>query len=330
MYKNKTQKYLGKNDLLCDENIKNEEINQLQKKMEYKYNQKEKIFVKKNKIINFIYDKNENLISLGKGSFGEVYLGELNNKKKDKIKKIAIKTLEIYKNSIKKRFCREIMALYNKKHKNIMKYYGYSIDGNKYFIFTEYIKGDNIKDYIDQNNISIEKKISIMEQLISGLKFLHDNNVIHRDILFNNILIKKKKDKDIPKYIDFGFSCEYDKSCQNTYFPLSNKFYIHPKSAIDILTKREKFNYELYFTNDKWALGIILFYLFSKKLWIDINDYENDNEYAIKLSKLIDNGVENSNNLIKGKIDKNLNNIPIEIKNEIFELMKIEKNEKNI
>ena len=122
---------------------------------------------------------------LGVGGFGKVYkvLNEEDNQYYA-IKEISIKDEkeEIITN-IKKEA--EILSKFNSK--NIVKYYGSSQDKEKFYILMEYCDGMDLKNFIDEykgKNQIIEEKIllDIIRQLCTGIKEIHDKNIIHRDL----------------------------------------------------------------------------------------------------------------------------------------------------
>ena len=60
---------------------------------------------------------------------------------------------------------------------------------------------------------SLTEAIRIFKQIINGLKAIHANNIIHRDIKCDNIFLSKKKGGSfVCKIGDFGFA----KVIQNT------------------------------------------------------------------------------------------------------------------
>ena len=87
---------------------------------------------------------------------------------------------------------------------DIIKYIYSEQISNYYFLYLEYIPGGSIKSMIDQfggfNEILIRK---YTKQILSGLKYLHDKKIIHRDIKCANILIGNN---GFIKLTDFGCS----------------------------------------------------------------------------------------------------------------------------
>ena len=61
---------------------------------------------------------------------------------------------------------------------------------NKYFMVMKKYQGD-LHDYVEKDVITPKNKIYIAYKLLSVVEFLHENNIIHRDIKLNNIFINE-------------------------------------------------------------------------------------------------------------------------------------------
>ena len=111
---------------------------------------------------------------------------------------VAAKQIPISKITDKReneRFKRECMLLKKLSHDNIIKLIKVDKNKNSYFLFLEYCNGYNLYEYktfYEQkygkqlNELYVQK---ILKQLIQGLQYMHEHNVIHRDIKLDNILI---------------------------------------------------------------------------------------------------------------------------------------------
>ena len=140
---------------------------------------------------------------LGEGGFGAVYLVEKDNKTyalKKLTKKLKKEEIEEIKKMI------ETLSKINNEH--LIKYYQTFAKNDTFNILMEYAGERNLKqfinDYKNRDELINESIIrSIILQICKGLKDLHDNKIIHRDLTPDNIFIDKKNKIKIG---DFGVS----------------------------------------------------------------------------------------------------------------------------
>lgn len=154
------------------------------------------------KIIEFIRKKDYELLEeLGQGACGKTVLlnDSLINQKL--VCKKYCPSIEEYREDFFKRFIEEIKILYLLNHNNIVRVYNCYLYPDNYtgYLLMEYIEGDDIEKYL---KIHPENLNDIFFQAINGFKHLEENNILHRDIRSQNILIRKD---GILKIIDFGF-----------------------------------------------------------------------------------------------------------------------------
>lgn len=103
---------------------------------------------------------------------------------------------------------REPIYLESLKHKNIVKYkHSYSYE-NKFYMVMDYAEGGELAQLIAEKNWLTEKESKkIFSQIVEAVSFIHNRNVIHRDLKPNNILfLDKNRERVI--IIDFGI-CGY-------------------------------------------------------------------------------------------------------------------------
>ena len=136
------------------------------------------------------------------------------------------------------------------------------------FLYLEYIKGGSIKNLIDQFggfNESLIKKYT--KQILEGLKYLHDNKILHRDIKCANILIG---DKGTIKLTDFGCSkiiiINKKDSSSNEEYCTSLKGTI-PWCAPEVICQK-KYGKKA----DIWSLGCTLIEMTGHKPWGNIEN----------------------------------------------------------
>src|SRR5690625_5720081 len=115
----------------------------------------------------------------------------------------------------------------------------------------EYVEGLTLKEYIQQNSpIDIEETITIMKQITSAISHAHANNLIHRDIKPQNILINPNGQV---KVTDFGIAVALSAtSLTQTNSILGSVHYLSPEQARGGYATKK---------SDIYSLGIVLFEL---------------------------------------------------------------------
>lgn len=96
--------------------------------------------------------------------------------------------------------------LKNMEHDNLSAVYDIAENDGKIYAVTEYVQGETIEEYIQKNGPADEETvIRVVKAICSGLDILHKNDIVHRDISANNIIICNNS----IKLIDFGISRIY-------------------------------------------------------------------------------------------------------------------------
>jgi serine/threonine-protein kinase len=105
---------------------------------------------------------------------------------------------------LSKRFEIEAKAISLLQHQNIVSIYEYGEENGYRFFAMQYIDGENLERRIHgKKNMQISEIIDISKQICRGLRYAHAQNVIHRDIKPQNILIDKQ---NIVRISDFGIA----------------------------------------------------------------------------------------------------------------------------
>ena len=202
-------------------------------------------------------------------------------------------------NDIKRYFYNEIAILKSLKHDNIVKYID-NIGTSKYnILLMEYCCGQSLLKCLQRYIMKYNKPFSevtvqyIMRQIVKGLEYIHQNNIIHRDLKTENIFVKFYKVEEYNdlnmmkthiKIGDFGFSAKAD-----TFRTLVGTYnYMDPIILKKIKERTDYKNFDK--TCDIWSLGSICFeMIIGKKVFNGKNMaqiYENveKGNYSLPLS----------------------------------------------
>ncbi|KAJ7582664.1 ste11-like protein [Mycena floridula] len=150
---------------------------------------------------------------IGAGSFGKVYLGmDASTGLLMAVKQVELPTgsapnLE-RKKSMLTALEREIEFLQDLQHENIVQYLYSSLEDDCLNIFLEYVPGGSVTALLRSYGAFEEPLVkNFVRQILQGLCYLHDRDIIHRDIKGANILVDNKGGVKIS---DFGISKKVD------------------------------------------------------------------------------------------------------------------------
>ncbi|QLQ80336.1 hypothetical protein HG537_0D03370 [Torulaspora globosa] len=137
---------------------------------------------------------------IGKGSYGIVY--KAINRKTEQV--VAIKEVTYDDDEELTDIMSEIGLLKNLNHINIVKYHGFIKKSHNLYIILEYCSRGSLKNAISRGRGIPESKAKIfVKQTLNGLRYLHEQGVIHRDIKAANLLLDAN---NVVKLADFGVS----------------------------------------------------------------------------------------------------------------------------
>ena len=157
---------------------------------------------------------------------------------------------------------REFSLLKRLNHPNIIKLHDVIIDtnfNNIYFIIDYYSKGD-LASFLKRRPLKEKYCKKYLKQLACGLEYLHSNNILHRDLKPQNILLTDSYDI---KLTDFGFARIIDKNEMiNTL--CGSPMYMAP----EIINKRD-YNIK----SDLWSVGIIMYEMLYGCVPFNVNNF---------------------------------------------------------
>ena len=192
------------------------------------------------------------LKDLGSGSYGSVY--QAKNIVMDNI--VAIKMIEKVQDNMidDMEIKNEINILKSLSHPNIVKIYEFFDTVLYYYIVTEYCKKGELFSYI-KNKYSEKQLAVLFYQVFSGLCYLHEKKILHRDLKLENLMVSEIE-KDIVtgeeyfwiKIIDFGTAKIFEKNKAEKAV-IGSSYYIAPEVL------KQKYNEKC----DTWSVGVILY-----------------------------------------------------------------------
>ncbi|GES82577.1 kinase-like domain-containing protein [Rhizophagus clarus] len=203
------------------------------------------------------YSDFKNIQPIGKGSFGKVV--RVNCKTTDHF--FALKSFDNDEITLKE-VVKELKLHRNVDfHENIVRIFGVTKEETnenhsmrRYSFVLEYADNGTLSNYLTRhfNELNWNDKNQLALQLASAVTFIHNCNIIHRDLHANNILIHQKN----IKLADFGLSKKIDEKSSNTSKIIGVIPYIDPKSL-------DNRNYKLNKKSDVYSIGVVMWQISS-------------------------------------------------------------------
>ena len=205
---------------------------------------------------------------IGQGSFGSVFLalhavtGELMAVKQVEMPSNTNSVLDRKKENMLNALKREIDLLRDLHHENIVQYYGSNSDEEHFNIFLEYVPGGSVAAMLQSYGSLQEPLIrNFVRQILAGLSYLHNMDIIHRDIKGANVLVDNKGNIKIS---DFGISKRVEASA--LLQPQKNGGHIHrPSLQGSVFWMAPEVVKQTSYTRkaDIWSLGCLIVEMFT-------------------------------------------------------------------
>jgi serine/threonine protein kinase len=218
------------------------------------------------------------LNKLESGGQSDVYLAERNDgvyREKVVIKFISSKNqYEV----LYQQFLSEMQLLADLKHPGVVPIIDGSIKKGKHgealpWIVLEHIDGQHIDDYCRNQNLSLHEIIHLVIKICDTLVFIHQHDVLHKDLKPSNILVKTINGKPYPVLIDFGIAQDKNNNDALTFATLgySSPEQVNQKT-IDVRA-------------DIYSLGVILAQLLSADNF-DLKQFHENKRSFLKVSNI--------------------------------------------
>lgn len=208
------------------------------------------------KVGMIVGDRYEILEKIGVGGMAEVFRG-----KDHKLNRfVAVKVLkeEFRENrGFIKKFKEEAQAAAGLAHPNIVNVYDVGNENGIYYIVMELVEGITLKKYIERKGrLTVKEATSIAIQVSAGLEVAHNNQIVHRDIKPQNIIISREGKV---KVTDFGIA-KATTSQTTTSTAMGSVHYASPEQARGGYVDHR---------SDIYSLGIVLYEMVTGRVPFD-------------------------------------------------------------